>query len=403
MLLTFKPVIIPSGRRKDGTWPLYIRVTLKGKSRRLPTTLVCTADDLTRSRKIKNATILQRGSELCVQLRSACDNLPPLVLESWDVDDVVKHIRRQLSARSFRLDFFEFSEPELVDMKPHTKATYVSALNALEAFLGERTLDVNDISKALLREFADAQKTEAVAARHLQKLRHLFEEAKKRYNDEDTGTILIPRSPFSDLPKVRSLGKGQKAQDLGVLQQMIDAQPGTRQQAFALHLFLLSFTTMGANLADLYDAKPFTGDVWIYLRRKTGAEARVRLEPEARQLAALLGAGTSRDWWLPALHHYKSADICSHMANKYLREWADSLELPAFKFYAGRKSWGTLGRKLGIEKATIDEGLAHKGDWDLTDIYAERNWSLAWEANRRVLDLLDWSQLGRSERSQTPR
>lgn len=102
------------------------------------------------------------------------------------------------------------------------------------------------------------------------------------------------------------------------------------------------------------------------------------------------GAGTSAEWWLPALHRYATADIATKNVNRKLAQWAEREGLPPFTFYAARKSWGTLGRKLGIEKATIDEGLAHVGDFPLTDIYAERNWQLAWDANRRVLDLFRW-------------
>ena len=34
MIVTFKPIVI--NKRKDGTWPVKIRVTFKGVSRRLP-------------------------------------------------------------------------------------------------------------------------------------------------------------------------------------------------------------------------------------------------------------------------------------------------------------------------------------------------------------------------------
>ena len=40
-----------------------------------------------------------------------------------------------------------------------------------------------------------------------------------------------------------------------------------------------------------------------------------------------------------------------------------------------------------MEKATIDECLAHVGDFAITDIYAERSWELMAAANRKVLDL----------------
>lgn len=37
-MITFKPIVIPGNRRKDGTYPVKIRVTFKGKSRRLAVT-----------------------------------------------------------------------------------------------------------------------------------------------------------------------------------------------------------------------------------------------------------------------------------------------------------------------------------------------------------------------------
>lgn len=59
-------------------------------------------------------------------------------------------------------------------------------------------------------------------------------------------------------------------------------------------------------------------------------------------------------------------------------------------FYAARHTWASLARKAGVEKATIDECLCHKGDFTLTDIYAERSWDLMTEANRKVLQLFSW-------------
>lgn len=61
-----------------------------------------------------------------------------------------------------------------------------------------------------------------------------------------------------------------------------------------------------------------------------------------------------------------------------------------FTFGAARHSWATLARRAGVEKATVDECLAHKGDFSVTDIYAERSWELMWQANRTVLDLFRW-------------
>ena len=76
--------------------------------------------------------------------------------------------------------------------------------------------------------------------------------------------------------------------------------------------------------------------------------------------------------------------------NKYIKKWCRQNDVPEFTFYAARHTWATLARKSGIEKATVDEGLAHKGDFAITDIYAERDWDLINEANRKVLALFEW-------------
>ena len=417
-MITFKAIIIQGGRRKDGTWPVKVRVTFKGVSRRLPTTLVCTDSDLTRSGKIKNATITQKAGELIARMRATCESLSPFVLESWTVDDVVAHIRDTLTAETFRLDFIAFGREFIMKKEEGTRAGYTTALNAFARFIGSDGIDVNAVTRSMLLEFqewADRQgrvfynyrkgeyqstgKETAPggnAGRWTSRLAHIFQAAKDRYNDEDSGRIVIPRSPFDTVPRRRTFPQGQKALPPEVIQRMIDARPEIRQEGIAIAAFLVSFATMGANLADLWEATPPKSDIWRYNRSKTEkrrmdrAEVNVRVEPEIGPFIKALQNETGSPWWLPALHLWKSSRIADTMVNKYLHEWQDREGLERFNFYAARHTFATLARRLGVEKATVDEALAHVGDFRVTDIYAERNWSLAWEANRKVLELFSW-------------
>lgn len=389
-MITYKPIIIPGGRRRDGTWPVKIRVTFKGVSRRIPTTLVCTDADLTRSGKIKNATILQKAGDLINQMRATTADLSPFTLEAWDVDAVVAHIRGQLSAQSFRLDFFTYADGVIADKITHTRAYYQTALNALAAFIGSRRLDINDLNRKMLLDFA-ASVGEVKAARHLAKLGYIHRCARDEFNDEDAGIIRIPRQPFTNLPKIRPQGKGQKALTAESFQRVIDCTPANEFEAVALAAFLLSFCTMGANLADLYRVKEPVLGRWCYKRAKTGVPVEVALNAEIDTFAGLLGAGTpGAVWWLPELHRYGSADTATHNVNKWLGGIAARLGLEPFTFYAARKTWATLARRIGIEKATIDDALAHIGDYKMADIYAEKNWTLTAQANDQVLALFCW-------------
>ena len=417
-MITYKAIIIPGGRRKDGTYPVKIRITFKGVSRRLPTTLVARDADLTRSGRIKNATILEKAGELISRMRATTEGLSPFTLEGWEVDQVVAHIRTALSAESFRLDFFTFGREFIQGKAKGTRAGYTTALNALARFLGGEALEVNSITRALLVEFqewadnqprtfynyhtGEYQRTRKAttpggnSGRWLSRLAHIYQAAKERYNDEDSGRILIPRSPFDTIPRRHTLPQGQKALPVETIQRIIDSSPEVPQERIALAAFLVSLGTMGANLADLWEAPAFTGVSWCYNRSKTRdrrqdrAEVIVAIEPEIEPFLARLQMEPGSAWWLPALHTWKSSRIADTMVNKYLRQWCQREGLEPFTFYAARHSFATLARRQGVEKATIDEALGHIGDYQVADIYAERNWALAWEANRKVLELFRW-------------
>lgn len=127
-MITYKAIIIPGGRRKDGTYPVKIRITFKGVSRRLPTTLVARDADLTRSGRIKNATILEKAGELISRMRATTEGLSPFTLEGWEIDQVVAHIRTALSAESFRLDFFAWGREFIQGKAEGTRTGYTTAL-----------------------------------------------------------------------------------------------------------------------------------------------------------------------------------------------------------------------------------------------------------------------------------
>lgn len=417
-MITFKAIIIPNNRRKDGTYPVKIRVTFKGVSRRLPTTLVCKSTDLTRGNRIKNADILSKSDELINRMRSAVKDISPFDLDARDVDWVVSKIKDRLTEANFHLDFFEWCDRYILSKSKPTQGAYSAALNTLERFLGRRTLDINDITRLMLLDFVDyvdnepkmrkdpktgvysacrtAKIPKAASSRHLMKLQHMFNAAKDRYNDEDTDRIVIPKSPFDKITKVFPPSRGQKNLGKELMQKIISYQTSDLSIRHALDIFIVSFGLMGANMADLYSATP-VADLWIYNRQKTRtrradkAEMRVDIPSVLHPYIQRLQAEDNKGWWLPVLHEMgRTTDYCTGKVNNYLKRWCEENGVPAFTFYAARHTWASLARKAGVEKATIDECLVHKGSFDVTDIYAERSWELMQDANRKVLAMFEW-------------
>lgn len=415
-MITFKAIVIPGNRRKDGTYPVNIRVTFKGKARRLATTLVCTPADLTRTLKIKSATILNKSDALIARMRDAVKDLSPFDLDAQDVDWVVRHIKDSLTREEFHLDFFEWSDRYILTKTESTRKAYVNALNAFSRFLGKRQIDINAISRSLLLDFVDMVDNEpwmhwdartkqvvpgksrkiphGASSRHLAKLEHLYNAAKDKYNDEDSGRILIPRSPFSQITKIYPVSKGQSNLGQELMQKVISSQVDNGVMRTALDIFIVSFGLMGANMADLYFAKPVQEE-WVYFRQKTRsrradhAEMRVAIPEQLKPyLERLKGKG---GWWLNELHRFASSkDFASQRTNRCLKRWCEENGVDVFTFYAARHTWASLARREGVDKSTIDDALGHKGSFQVADIYAEKAWGLIRDANRKVLDLFTW-------------
>lgn len=419
-MIHFKAVVFSHHKRKDGTIPVKIRITFNRGVRYIPTTLTCVPGDLTRSMKIKNADIIARCNELTDRLRRIAAGFTPFDLDGRDVDWVVARLRGAMKSQDFRLDYFAWAEEFLKTKREGNVRRYRTALNVFARYLGEPHVDVNDITHAMLVGFAQAcdsgnklvwnrrqgamvpsgkPRTGPISQQYLSRLACIYEAAKDRYNDEDGGVVVIPRSPFRKLDMRQPAPRNaQKPQPLDVLQAMADA-PADDPQRFALDVFLVGFGLMGANLADLWEAAPPKGRRWAYFRRKTRerradhAEVVVRVEPCLDPLLARLGEGTSATSWLPVLRKtWKDASTAGHAVNRDLRRWCDRMQIPPFTFYSCRHSWATLARsaKVGAEKATVDEALGHVGDYRIADIYAERDWERVAEVNRQVLSLIRW-------------
>lgn len=418
-MITFKPIVISNHKKVDGTYPVKIRLYFNGKCRRLPTTMVCRQIDLTRSLKIKNQDILNKADALIRRMRTITDNLTSYDLDKRDVDWVVKQINEGLKGENFELDFFQWGEKYILSKSESTRRAYERALNAFERFLGERAIDVNDISKMILldfMEFIDAEPkmhydratqsmvptdkkkvSKAASSQHLMKLQHIFNAAKERYNDEDADLIRIPRSPFDSIKKVFPTGdSSQDPLDRKVMQRLIYAQTDDASVRVAIDAFIVSFGLMGANLADLYLATPIQGDEWVYHRTKITsrkAEMRVVIPSQIEPYLRRLQEGEDTQWWLPELHRLGAKKhTCNEKLNDYLRRWqkGEGLEDLNFTMYAARHSWAQYARDLGYDLASVNECLAHKDNLEMGRIYASLSWEQKNDINRAVLESFEW-------------
>lgn len=216
------------------------------------------------------------------------------------------------------------------------------------------------------------------------------------YNDNELGQIRI-RNPFEFYSPPRPKAVKHRALTIESIQKLIDIKDTlTPRQRRFVDMCLLSFCLMGTNLPDLWTATK-KDDIIYYNRTKTrtrrsdGAEMQIRLEPICRCI------------W----EKYLDDERAFNMYRKY--KWMNSIVYladdkekrqqlakdigfdGALTMYCFRHAWATIAYSIGVEKTTINDCLCHVDPaMSVTDIYIKKDWSVLWEANKKVLEQFTW-------------
>lgn len=422
-MATFKPEV--QNKRADGTYNVRIRITHNRVVRRLSTNIYVTGDDLTRSLKIKNQKVLDQCEDLMRKCREVCNDLG-YTINTLEIDDLVERLKDKLQGgNQFQLDFIEYTRQKTADMNPGTASTYIIMLSAVQRFIKRDHLDIAEITTAFLRDFEKFIEAEpsqqgsnrktgkkdikpksgrAVSA-YLAGVRAIHNKAKAEFNDEDRGLIRIPFSPFKNYkikPQPKTRKRGLTPETLQAIIDLPYEDAYASRRNLAKDCFILSFALIGMNSADMYYVEPVKRKTLIYNRRKTAtrrddkAEMRVRIDS---CLACLMEkyADPQGKRLFNFYTRYATPFNFNKALNTGLKQIGEILGIEGLEFYAARHSWATIARSsdVGIDKTTVHEALNHvSSNLAITDIYIDRDWSVIWNANKKVLALFDWSAVG---------
>ena len=416
-MLTIRAEIKKREKRSDGTYNVKITFTLNRKVKRLATDLYVTTNDLTKSLDFKENTSIKRDIDnLVFYYQKLCSRFP-IDYEQGTMEDVMAYINGE-NMKNTIIDFIEFAESWMQESKNTSKKNYKSAVNALKLYINRDELNIKDITNKFLTGFMEfleerwrqkAEKlkkagkivpTNRATSLYLGSIRHLFNEAKKRYNDYDRNIIIITNDPFKTftVPKQCTVTRKRaitpelikKIWELPY--QSIDCYKTENRFNLAKDCFILSFCLMGMNSADLYNAEEREGNTIIYYRTKTR---------NRRADNALMKVNIPK-MLMPLMEKYKDktgkrifnfyqnyADIASlnRSINIGLKEIGAKLKIDALQYYAARHSWATIAvNRVGIDKYTVHSALNHVDEtMRITDIYIERDFVNENKANRKVV------------------
>lgn len=338
-------------------------------------------------------------------MRNAVSDLDVFTLSKMTIADVVKHMEHRING-NFRLDFFEFWEEAIQSKAKGSRGNYLVALHAFQKFIGRPTLDISQVTSRLMREY-EAYLTElngkgarSVTA-YTAAVAHIHSLARKKYNDDETCEQLI-KNPFEYYKPPKQSAPAHRNVSPDIIRTMIENRHETSgNERKAIDAFLLSFALMGMNATDMLSCKRPIDGVIVYNRKKTcdrradKAEMHVKIDP---RIYPLYREWSGKDDEYAFMYHtiHANNEQFNLSISRGLKRYRNRMGIPpkGLDFYSARHTWASIAYSIGIDKSIINDCLCHVDEaMKVTDIYINKDWSVLWEANRRVLDQFDWSPL----------
>lgn len=416
-MLTIKAEVQRDKQRSDGTYNVKVRFTQDRKVKRLSSSLFVTSKDLTKSFNFKEGTTVKREVDKLIQTyQEKCAKLQ-LEVNHYTLDDILEYLKAERT-RTQSIDFIQYCKEWLETTGIKGKKNYQSALNSFISYLGKEHLKTDEVTSQLLNGFKahlnlrreklvlQLQKqgkripSNRTVSLYLGSIRHLFNEAKKNYNDYDKNIILIPHSPFEHVEVPKQEATRKRALSAETINQILklpyirNANGKERICPFNLakDCFILSFCLMGMNSVDLHSCDEIEDNAITYYRSKTTgrrldkAKMKVNILPVLSSLMEKYKDHTGRRVFR-FYQMYNTANNFNRAINLGLKQIGKMLQVDDLEFYAARHSWATIAlNKVGIDKYTVHAALNHVDEtMRVTDIYIERDFVNENRANAKVV------------------
>lgn len=385
--------------KQDGTYPLKIAITKKGRTALYSIGLSLREDQWdARAAKIVNHPQKQFVNGFIARRRADVEAFILRLVESGAIAGLTaKDIKDKVIASQSPEDnpgklTFEERFLAFIDSKQgSTKELYEFTLGKLRRFCPKlSTIAWEEINTDWLSRF-DAFLAKTAPSKnyrniHLRNIRAVFNSG---IDAEDTTCY-----PFRRF-KIRPVPTRKRSLTVEALCQLFD-YPVEEYAVIYRDLFKLIFMLIGINSVDLHRLTEVTPDGRIeYKRAKTGRLYSIKVEPEAMEIIEKYrgekGLLCISDRWSDHRNFRHQINNALQRIGKVERVGRGGKKVieaafPGISTYWARHTWATIAADLDIPDATISLALGHAGENATTEIYINRNLKKVDAANRRVID-----------------
>ena len=405
-MATFKA--ITKAKRKDGFYPVYIRVTHKTKLAYIVTDKLVNDSGLSRTGEIEDPYVMQYCSRKIIEY---VERLNKVDIEHWSVRDIVNFLKSGEADISFS-DYAREHIGRMVQRGQERNArNYEMALNHLERYAGTTSVMFSQLTSTFVNDWLETLGTTRRAKEMYPIcLRQVFKAGIEKYNDYDNGVIRIKTNPWG---KVK-IPEADSPEKLAITPQAARAFfaapiPESKMKApleeIGRDVAMMVLCLAGINTIDLYNLQKtdYYDGIIHYRRAKTKMFRADKAYIEMRVPSILLPlfdkyATPDDDPFLFSFHkRYHSSDSLGSNANSGIKKICESMGIKGddrYCVYTFRHTWGTVAQNdCGANIADVAFAMNHASSHKVTRGYLRIDFSPAWRLNEKVVDLIFYSDV----------
>lgn len=403
-MATFKACV--QKQRKDGFFPVYIRVTHRRATAYIKTDKMVTKRELTSANEIKDIFVL----EFCIKtIHEYQDRLNRQDTRQWTVKQIVDFLTTPEEVMPFS-DYARKHIDRMIDRGQERNAkNYQLALQHMERYFGTTQVKFSQLTSVNVRKWIDTLSGTARAKEMYPVcIRQIFRAAINELNDYDNGIIMVKTNPWGKV-KIPSADKpNKKAITAEACRAFFSAPlPETKMveplPELGRDVAMMCLCLAGMNTVDIFNLRKqdYHGGIIHYKRAKTtrsrtdDAYIEMRVPEVIKPLFEKYRAGDHTDKLFRFADRFSTSDSFCANANTGVKAICKSMDMPKeqwYCIYTFRHTWATTAQNdCGASIAEVGFAMNHSHGHTITRGYVDIDFTPAWELNEKVIDFIFFS------------
>ena len=401
-MATFKACV--KAKRKDGFYPVYIRVIHHKKVAYIPTDKMVNDKGLSKSGEIEDPYVMQFCTNRIVEYMEILNRVDT---EHWTVKDITDYLKSGYNDICFS-DYARKHIDRMIDKGEQRNArNYELALHHMERFAGTTKVMFSHLTSNFVNRWIESmEQTHRAKEMYPICMRQVFKAAQVEMNDYDNGIIRIKTNPWV---KVK-IPKADRTEKLAITPEacreffsfpLPDSKMKYPLMELGRDVAMMVLCLAGINTVDLFNLRKedYHGGIIHYQRAKTkkfradGAYMEMRVPPILLPLFDKYANKDEADdhLFVFSQRHTTNDSFCANV-NGGIRQICRAMGMTKdedYSAYTFRHTWGTVAQNdCGASISEVAFAMNHSSGHKVTRGYIKIDFTPAWVLNEKVVDFI---------------